>query len=40
MNCKVTESKDTLSTELIKQILKKATIYKKENEDKEESTTS
>ena len=35
MNCKVTESKDTLSTELIKQILKKATIYKKENEDKE-----
>ena len=35
MNCKVTESNDTLSTELIKQILKKATIYKKENEDKE-----
>ena len=35
MNCKITESNDTLSTELIKQILKKATIYKKENEDKE-----
>ena len=35
INCKVTESNDTLSTELIKQILKKATIYKKENEDKE-----
>ena len=34
-NCKVTESNDTLSIELIKQILKKATIYKKENEDKE-----
>ena len=35
MNCKISESNETLATELIKEILKKATVYKKENEDKE-----
>ena len=34
LNCKITEKTGTLVTELKKKILTKATIYKKENKDK------
>jgi len=34
INCKITESGGNLSKELKKEILKKATIYKKQNKDK------
>ena len=36
MNCKYLESNNVLVTELKKEILKKATIYKKEKETKKE----
>jgi len=36
MNCKILESNNVLVTELKKEILKKATIYKKEKETKKE----
>jgi hypothetical protein len=34
-NCKFLETNDTLVSELKKEILKKATIYKKQNSEKE-----